>query len=234
MNRGILAVGLLAASVLGCNLLQGGTPAPQGVTGSQTDAPPPQVAIEAPPNGSQAVVNKGVDIRVHATDSVGITRVEMRESGRVVASQPSPDPDPDFTALMHYLPTRTGAVTLEVVAYRASVVSNTATINIQVVGSEAELSNPGSFNPTSGVAGGAICTVRPNVSNLNMRGGPGVSYRILTTLTVGESLIVIGRNADSSWYQVKRANATVSGWVSASYTSADGDCSKAPVTTPAP
>ncbi|MEP7287931.1 MAG: SH3 domain-containing protein [Chloroflexota bacterium] len=236
INRCLVALTLMVGSAVACN-------APF-VTGSNTPVPPvvatstaantstPKVVIEAPGSGTQAVIKQPITVRVHATDEIGITRVEMRESGRVVVSQPSPDPNPDFTALLQYRPSNTGSITLEVVAYRQSVASAPTTVMVDVVGSVNDLKNPASLDPTLGVAAGAICTVRVSVSGLNLRTGPGTNFRVMTRLNVGDELTVIGRNADSSWYQGKRSTST--GWVSAGYVTTDGDCSKAPETTPSP
>jgi uncharacterized protein YgiM (DUF1202 family) len=150
-----------------------------------------------------------------------------------VSSQPSPSPAIDFTALLGYRPGNVGSVTLEIVAYRQAVASNPVTISVQVVANASNLTNPNPLDATLGPNSGAICAVRVNISNLNLRAGPGTTYRVLTILQVGEHLNVTGRNADSSWYQINRSNNT-SGWVSAAYVSPEGDCSRAPVTTPAP
>ncbi|GEM_PF-1023039 len=236
----LLPITLLLLASLACNapFMQSTTPVPAptqaGSASLPTSASRPQIVIEAPASGSQAVVKQVLTVRVHATDSVGITRVEMHESGRIVVSQPSPDPDPDFTALLNYRPSNTGPVTLELVAYSQNAASEPVSLTIDVVASEADLKNPGSFNPTMGVAAGAICTARSNISGLSLRAGPGTNYRVLALLKVGEALSVIGRNPAATWYQVKRSGNTTTGWVSAAYTSADGDCSKAPITTPTP
>ncbi len=239
LSRGLIFF-LAACTILACNapfvVGQNATPNPQTtlyVPNDTTSPSVPQVVIEAPGSGTQAVLQRPFTVRVHATDSLGITRVEMRESGRMVVSLPSPEPNPDLVALMQYLPTSVGPVTLEVVAYRQSVASSPVSIKVEVVGSEAQLSNPNSLDPTSGVAAGIICTARVNVSGLAFRNGPATNYRILDKLPVGEVLTVIGRNADLSWYQVKRTGGAI-GWVNGGYTSAEGDCTKAPEVTPAP
>ncbi len=228
---------LLGLAALACNapFMQSGSAATPVVSPAAVadNGARPTVVIEEPANGSQAVILKPVTFRVHATDSTGITRVEMHESGRMVSSQLSPEPDPDFTALLSYNPTSVGTVTLEIVAYRQTVASDPVTISIEVVARESDLRAPLNAT-TSWTSGSDMCTVRVNISNLNLRAGPGTNYRILSTLQVGEEMAVLGRNADTSWYQIKRKDNST-GWVSAGYVSAQGAyCSQAPVTTPAP
>jgi len=229
---------LLFLATLACSITPTGsgnspTAVGQNATEAVRGGTPPKVVIETPGNDTQTVLAQPMTVRVHATDDIGITRVEMRESGRVVASQPSPAPASDFTALLQYRPSSTGHVTLEVVAYRQSTVSQPVTVTVTVVGSTAELSNPASLDPTLGVAAGAACTTQVAVSGLAFRVGPGIAYKQIGTLQVSDNLTVIGRNHDMSWFQVKRANGAI-GWLSAGYTVPNGDCSKAPETTPTP
>ena len=237
MKRWSLTLPLLLAT-LACSVTPAGNNStPTTIVQKATDLPqggdPPKVVIEAPGSNTKAVVAQPLTVRVHAMDTVGITRIEMREAGRVVASQPSPDPAADFTALLQYRPSSTGQVTLEVVAYRQSTVSEPAKVTVDVVRSPVELTNPSSMDPTMGVAAGTICTTQVAVSGLALRMGPGTNYRIIGSLRVGDNLTVIGRNNNMSWFQVKRVNGTV-GWTSAGYTTPNGDCSKAPETTPSP
>ena len=49
---------------------------------------------------------------------------------------------------------------------------------------------------------------------INLRGGPGTNYGVVGQLRVGDSLPIIGRNDDGSWWQVRTANGTA--WVAAS------------------
>lgn len=59
-------------------------------------------------------------------------------------------------------------------------------------------------------------TVVVTADTLNVREGPGTSYRILDRVNRGASLLVLARNAAGDWLQV-RTPRSVSGWVSARY-----------------
>lgn len=50
---------------------------------------------------------------------------------------------------------------------------------------------------------------------LNVRSGPGVEYSVVTTLSQGNVVNLLGRNTDSTWAYVQTATAAV-GWVNAS------------------
>src|SRR5690349_12649176 len=182
MRRGWIVLIMLALASLACNLPSSDSNSPSATqSGSDVnDGTTPTIVIEAPANGSQSYVGGKVDVRVRATDTNGVTRVEMRESGRIVVSQSSPDPSTDFTALPTYHPTRTGTITLEVVAYRRTVASPSTTLTLTIVSSINDLDNPNTIDPTTGVSTGAVCTASVRVNNLNLRTGPGTSYNSLT------------------------------------------------------
>lgn len=237
-------IGLFMLSALGCNLMgpdgDGATlppslaAPPTNTSAAQGNASAkPTISIQSPPARSQSVAGQRMLVKVRATDDVGITRVEMRESGRVVAVQSAPTPARDFEALLPYTPTSTGMIRLEVIAYRRTVPSDPVQVEVEVVRTERELRNPSSLDATAGVASGAaICTVQVKVTQLNMRRGPSTSYDILARLAFEETLTVVGRNAERTWFLVRRASLQ-EGWVSAEYLIANGDCNGAPIVTPA-
>lgn len=50
---------------------------------------------------------------------------------------------------------------------------------------------------------------------LNVRSGPGVNYSVVTVVSQGQTVILLGRNANSSWAKIRLGNNT-EGWVNAS------------------
>lgn len=60
-------------------------------------------------------------------------------------------------------------------------------------------------SPTALVATGA----------LNVRSGPGVTYSVLTVTTQGQTVTLLGRNANSSWAKIRLSSGT-EGWVNSS------------------
>lgn len=73
-----------------------------------------------------------------------------------------------------------------------------------------------------------IPTATIATSYLNVRSGPGVGYGITTALAAGQTAGLIGRNADGSWVHLLLASG-VSGWVNASYITANVAISSLPV-----
>ncbi len=67
---------------------------------------------------------------------------------------------------------------------------------------------------------------------LNVRSGPGINYTSLGYVYGGQELTIIGRNADSSWYQVETSFGE--GWVSASFLLTRNEYGLTPVTSTSP
>lgn len=70
-----------------------------------------------------------------------------------------------------------------------------------------------SVSPTPGT--GVRGVVNTNES-INVRQGPGRSFAVVTGLSPGDIVEIIGRNADESWYQVRLADGR-EGWVVAQF-----------------
>lgn len=49
---------------------------------------------------------------------------------------------------------------------------------------------------------------------LNVRSGPGVTYSVVTVASQGQTVMLLGRNANSSWAKIRLSNGT-EGWVNA-------------------
>jgi micrococcal nuclease len=64
-------------------------------------------------------------------------------------------------------------------------------------------------------------------NNVNIRSGPGPDYPIIGTLVAGQSLEIVGRTADSSWWQVAAPDDL--GWVAAQVTTASDAGDSLPV-----
>lgn len=67
-----------------------------------------------------------------------------------------------------------------------------------------------------------LATFEPTV--INIRSGPGTDFDVVATMDMDSVVSVIGRNDDSSWYQIER------GWVAGFVTRRGGDCSSIPIT----
>jgi uncharacterized protein YraI len=67
------------------------------------------------------------------------------------------------------------------------------------------------------------------VAGLNVRAGPGTSYRVVTVVVDGDVLVVLGRDAACQWLRV-RTPKKVEGWVSITFIELDRNCSTIPLT----
>lgn len=86
--------------------------------------------------------------------------------------------------------------------------------------------------PVPGVTLDIFCTV--TAERLNLRPGPGTNFTPpVDVLESGELIVVVGRNADSSWLQVAVLDVNLevenTGWVSADFVFCVGEIDDAPV-----
>ena len=84
---------------------------------------------------------------------------------------------------------------------------------------------PTAETPLFSVTGTAVV----NTGALNVRSGPGVGFNVVATLTNGQSVTLIGRNAPGSWVQIRTSAGTV-GWTNASFLLSNIAISSLPVT----
>jgi uncharacterized protein YgiM (DUF1202 family) len=92
---------------------------------------------------------------------------------------------------------------------------------------------PATLAPTPDLTTGAVLVVA--TATLNVRSAPSTDARILTTVSRFEAYRILGRNSDSTWYQIlvdnNRVVGQVVGWVSAEFVRVrSGDASTIPVT----
>ncbi|MFW5771910.1 MAG: SH3 domain-containing protein [Phototrophicaceae bacterium] len=218
----------------GCNLTTAGDPTPQPTEG-QTPTGRPTVEILSPREGEEKVVNEPVIVSVRVSDSVGVTSVQLSANGQTVRTQ-AVDTSAAATSqvLLDYTPRSQGAVALRVVAFRGTVASEPAEVNITVRSTQAQVtatSVPG--GPGSGLPdidpNDPTCRALVN-TGLNFRNGPGTSFDVIRTLRPGEVLPIIGRLPDNSWWQLRSGVTT--GWVSASFVTVYGICTGLPIIGP--
>lgn len=67
-----------------------------------------------------------------------------------------------------------------------------------------------------------------NTGNLNVRGGPGVGYARVSSVSLNAVVSLLGRNLDSSWAHI--ATGTHEGWVNARYLTSSSSIGNLPVT----
>jgi uncharacterized protein YraI len=193
----------------------------------------PAVAIASPQNGAEVVVGDTIFVSANATDTIGITRIQLLANNQIVktVSSDAVSGETNKSALLDYTPRFAGAVTLQVVAYRGSTASDPAQIQITVRDSQAQVTATAAQDVNVPVIdpNDPTCRVLVN-SGLNFRTGPGTNYDIITVLSAGTVLPIVGRVGDNSWWQL--SSGTAVGWVSAQFTTTYGVCSNVPVLVP--
>ncbi len=221
MRRAGLLLTMLLSAALACTLRFGADedssqqPAPINAPGAA-----PTVRVLAPESGVRVPANQPLDITV-ATDSAA-TSFLMSVGGRVATTKAlPPGQSGPAQAILTWTPDRQGTFTLEIVAFNGSAASAPATLLVEVSG----------VASGAGAGTGAGCSGRVVVDSLNFREGPGTSAARRGRFALGELVTIIGRNADTSWWQVQRANGE-QGWAinNGQWLQISGACDGLPVT----
>lgn len=225
----LLFLAVVMAGLSACNLSSsGGAQVSPTTTGSSSGGGSPIITILSPQAGAEVLINQQILVSANANDpSGGITRVQLFANGSIAktVSSETPGGDPNLNVLLDYTPTATGTLTLQVIAYRGSVASQPAEVQVTVRQNQAQVTatqvqppqiivppiNPS--NPT--------CRILVNIG-LNFRTGPGTVYDRISVLSTGTVAPITGRTGDNSWYQVRVGNRT--GWVAGSYVTLYGNC----------
>jgi hypothetical protein len=80
----------------------------------------------------------------------------------------------------------------------------------------------------SAVPGGASITVLDLKGILNVRSGPNVAYKVMTTIEPGQTFPVIGRNETGEWWKIEFDGQV--GWVIGNFVEFSGDLESVPIT----
>ncbi|MEB2287645.1 MAG: SH3 domain-containing protein, partial [Anaerolineae bacterium] len=236
----LVLLGLIAS---GCTLSSGDDDEKKATATSGTpvaQAGIPVVIIQAPDEGAHVLLGTDVLIYAVASDTVGVTRVELIQDETVVAAQASPNldtGDSEFQVLLRWRPGAPGEQTLTIVPWRGDVRGTPATLALIVREPAAALTQtPGAtqapFVPTNTPID-RTCRVQVAVGALNVRSGPGLVYPVIDGVTIGQELPVTGRQLyPAPWWQVFYRGR--SGWVSDYYVNVLGECSAIGIALPPP
>lgn len=236
-SRLLLPLMALAALLMSaCNLSSSSNATLQPLT--QPAASRPVVTITAPRSGDTFPVNEEILISATATDTVGITRVQLIVNGQI-SKTVTANGETSFPALLDFIPRQPGTVTVQVIAYRSSVASDPAQIQLTIgqltlvrtPSATPQIVVPTSVFPTANPSN-PLCRVRM-VSNVNLRPGPGTSFTpVLAVIPSGTEVPIIGRLFDNTWWNIRFGN--LNGWVSANVVQVLGNCFSIPVIAPPP
>jgi hypothetical protein len=109
------------------------------------EASKPVVEILSPPSGSRVQLGEEVAVQFRGVDEVGLSRVELKADGMVVAVERSSraEGEPSMTATLSWAPTTPGSHTLLLYAYNTEgAVSDPVGVSVIVAGPLATLTVP--------------------------------------------------------------------------------------------
>ncbi len=217
-----------------------------------SDAQAPSVVISAPFDQSVLQAGQPIQVSVVANDDRAVARIELYVDNSLIESRVAPTGS-ELTTLSEqftWSASMIGPHTLQARAYDASGqmgASRLVAVEVQLPG--APTTAPGESpmpEPTSPPAGATATTssteptatatpeqaqVTSNV-NANVRSGPGTNYPVVGGLGEGQSALVTGRNADSSWWQISFQGGVA--WIANSVVTANSQAFNAPVASAPP
>ncbi|MHB8748786.1 MAG: SH3 domain-containing protein [Aggregatilineales bacterium] len=119
------------------------------------------------------------------------------------------------------LPTFTPSVTIITLAALAPPGTLTPTAPSTVA-----TANPATQSPAPTINGPQVSI---QSATLNVRGGPGIAYALVGVLKLGDTVAIVGRNADRSWWVIQ--SGPLRGWIinSPAYMTVSGDTSAVPL-----
>lgn len=230
----------LSFTLSACNLGARPQPTAEAIPTEETDPNEtrvpdtikPEVQIISPSAGDEFVVNQPILVSVNATDSVGVTRLQLFANGSIVktVSSEAIAGDRILTAVLDYVPRAAGTVNMQVLAFRGSVVSDPAQLEVTVRQTQTQVQTTAQPNPSvPQIPNDGVCRALTNV-NLNFRRQPTTQgSNIITVLPTGTLAPIIARLGDNSWWKIQFG--TNVGWVSADFTTEYGNCLNVPVET---
>lgn len=222
---------LLLLLLSACNL---GSPEPATLVPILTEQPlatKPEISIISPSSGAQFSVNEQILVTVKATDTVGVTRVQLFSDGIIVKtiSSETATGDLEFDGILDFTPRVEGDYTLRVLAFRGAIASDAAEITVTVGQGQVSVTQRSDVPTGPVIPNDGLCRVLLNV-NLNFRTEPTTTRdNVITVLESGTLALVAARLADFSWWKINVNNRV--GWVSGGeqYTTAYGNCQTVPI-----
>lgn len=225
----LLVVPLLAATILAC-----------GLAGCAGDGGVPNVVINDPPNRTEVTLGEATLIQSTATDTTGVTKIELWVDDALYASDISPaaQGESPLSVTLDWTPQTLGSHRIVGRAYNAAGnMGESASITLIVVSGPPELSptptrsatSPPSVTPTQPALTPTPTielTTEPhtvvNVASddvLNVRAGAGVTQRIVGTIApYGMDIQVTGagrRSGGAMWVPIRYGD--TAGWVNSNY-----------------
>lgn len=220
---------IFALTLTACNLGSNNPEPTAQLLESPTPSGVPQINILSPSEGDEFIVGDEILVSIEATDSVGVTRVQLLANNQIVksVSSESLQGDLSMTALLDYTPQSDGTVTLRVLAYRGADVSAPDDVQVAIRSSQAQITaTPNQISNLPNIPNDGVCRALINVG-LNFREGPSTDYERIRVLGSGTLAPIVGRIGDNSWWQLSSNNQI--GWVSAEFTTEYGICSNVPI-----
>lgn len=213
-------------------------------TGVSGPAVTPVAVITTPQNGSRFPAGDPVVIQFSAADVKGVSQIELLINGQPIRVEKVEPPVNSYVANHVWTPDSTGSHAIELRAFNVDgdasnpvkivvtiseplISETTPTLIAPVIGdtptsipaadtpiAPAEPAPTSAAPPPPAGSGGPTVTA---MVGLNVRSGPGTGYPVIGRLVEGQTVPIIGRNPQGTWWQIAFPGSSGDrGWVSGS------------------
>lgn len=216
---------------------------------TQPSNQPPSARINAPADGSVLAVGLPVQVDVTALDDQGVTGIELYVNNALLESRPAPagSVQAAIREMFTWTPIGPGDYLLQARSYdQTGQVGTSPAVTVRV--GEGQMPSPTTAGPapspastatpppaTSAPATPIPTPLTPQVTaktDANVRDGPGLAYPVVGGVSNGETVPVVGRNADSSWWQISFQGGTA--WIADVVVDANPEAYDAPIVSAPP
>lgn len=208
------------------------------------------VAILDPADGTKLPLDRLVVVRSEVQSDLGVVRVDLLVNGSSVRSDKLSLSLYQGAMTQAWRPGVPGEYDLQVQAYEAGdavLTSQTVHITVGEAASDEEIKGVSTTvvpdvltdtpTATATITPTATQTLTPTMGPpmvtaldyANCRYGPSTIYEVINALGDGLSALIIGRNADSSWWLIETQDAYGKCWIYDGVVEVSGDTSRVPV-----
>lgn len=216
------------------------------------------IAIIAPPDGSQLEVGAWVDVQSRIQEPGGARTVALSVNDVLLRRDEFSTPMYDGVLKQPWHPMEPGVYTLQAIleTSQGEIVSSQP-VTVTVAGEEVVVTTPPSAVPTTAVPTTVApttfvptmvtITVTPSLTptetvtptlgppmvtaeqDANCRYGPGQVYEVIGYLLSGQSALIQGRNAETTWWLIKQPDTSGNCWIWDGLVTLRSDTSNVPV-----
>ncbi|MBN2044146.1 MAG: hypothetical protein JW757_03920 [Anaerolineales bacterium] len=171
--------------------------------------------IDAPLDGSHLPL-AAYQIVYHGADPIGISKVELRINDDLVDSHETFELNQQIKTFSYlWQPVAPGNYTLRVRTQNFSNSWSDDAVAEVIIDQEEQVVEASPVPEIANTPAPTACLPTATFTvDANCRSGPNIAYQSLTIINAGQSATIIGKNQQSTWWNIQLPNAEADCWVS--------------------